>query len=251
MSDFLYKSPSDFIMAPGQIKRLISSLQEVCTARNVDLRTTGTAKTQHIMAEALGYESWQELIAFQAQLRNVTEQESETEFSEKGRFVLSRWQQQALMASRSGRWAMDEVILFDQWWQFLTIVDGYANAIILELVDNPNASGELNWQQSGLRDDDRPPLPYSMRLWSVEASNSYVKLEIGEEGRHRPEFTVDVSVTIEDGCDCFSDVDVNFGTMKLHSWDTYTRGLSEDQTWFFMLAYEPEITKAIEDANVW
>lgn len=43
--------------APDDVKQIIRSLQEVCTARNVDLRTAGTAKVQHIMAEALGYSS--------------------------------------------------------------------------------------------------------------------------------------------------------------------------------------------------
>lgn len=239
MSKIPHQYPSGVLIAPDHIKQLISSLQEVCTARNIDLRTTGTAKTQHIMAEALGCGSWHELMALHTSPRDCAEKPAEPKEIVTRKLALSKLEKEMLANSRTGRWVIGEVGLYEQCRNWLTAMEDYAHQVF-EYLD-ANAQGHVMRVESDIYLEERPQRPEEMKLSDIEPTVHGVRLKIGDHAGVC--FTVDLVISVED------DIQVDHGLLTLHSWTNYHQVLKGDDSSLLLIAYEPEIISTLEKAG--
>ncbi len=223
--------------SPNNIKKLILSLQEVCRAKNLDFRTIGIAKTQHVMAEALGYGNWQELLASNISFEPPRSLlgDPENPLSERLKFTKEEWS--VLARSTTGRWALDEVILFNKCRQFLENVENY----FFQLAD-------LAWSKPGISihevpAEDRPQHPKGITLTYIEAEGNSVEMNM--MGNREKEFTV--NLMLEVGGDQLHGL---WGVLTHHTWTTYRMGLNGDQVDYLLCSYYPEIVTALQEEHV-
>ncbi|WP_375176604.1 hypothetical protein [Marinobacter mobilis] len=235
MSKQLVQFPSGVILHPDHIKPLIQSLQEVCTVRNIDFRTVGTAKAQHIMAEALGFPNWQHLLA---RCTNSTEESSKQvnqEAIQTSRFVLTEEEKALLRHSSTGRWVIEEVQLFNECWNWLKTVQGYVNEV---------------WYIESLPAEKLPHRPPEMLLKSLTVTATGVQLEIGEKPKFTLELAVNICEEMRVDAPLLDAIEASHGILTFHTWTAYSMALPIGEHLDNVIkTYGQEIADALEDPD--
>lgn len=242
MSKQLMQFPSGISLFPDDIKPLIKSLQDICTARNIDLRTVGRAKAQHIIAQALGCHSWHHLLDRCSTNPRDGNKPDDQEKIRRTRFVLTKEEKTLLMESSTGRWVIDEVDLFNDCWKWLKAVESYAHGMLL-------MESEATTR---LRANELPDKPAELRLKSLEVTPTGVRLETGG----KPRFTVNLAFSVSDDMRAsrplINSIEAEQAILTFHTWTSYSMVLPKgDDLDCVIKAYEREIADALEAAEDW
>ena len=223
--------------APEDLKRLILSLQEVCLVKNVDLRTIGTAKIQHMMAEALGYNSWQSLLANNNTIRGARLELTEPAKSQNPVFQFNHKERALLIQSRTGRFALDEIYFYEQCRTWRADVEDYWEEVI------DLAWHKYQWDRLDVPIEERPQRPKTMTLINIEATEHGVELKVGDEGCNK--FTVNLMLSVDD-----DEFTCAWGILTLNTWASYHMGLDYSEVESIASVYRPEINAMLEEAGV-